>query len=595
MTTGTQAPRTVRVAAAQCEIGTDVSTNIDTLVRMVAQAAAGGAQLVVLPEFGNHLSVYDSAEHAWEVAVDLHDPADAFVSAMVSTVAEQHLWAVANATVRRTPAHGRPARITITQMLFSPTEGLVGQADKQVLMGAERTYLVGGGLPAPVFDTPFGRIGLYCCTDGMVSEPARGLAVRGAEILCNSLNSFSRDQASLHVPARAVESGVWVVASCKVGPLLPEHRRRELAELVDLPESTFIGAGESQVVAPDGTVVARASRSGEEVVVADIDLGPLPPSRPDGTSLLGLRRPEVYGPVAQEVPGLPPTGSVVVEVAAVQAHCGDVDALAHEVRRLAVGGAELIVLPELAASSDGLVADPRGEVLAGRALVDEVAASVRGTRSLVVISVVESDHADGPAGPGTGAVAYSHAGLVVGAEGVRLHQPGVHAPQRHVGWQTVLGDRVKVLATPFGRLSVLVGDDALVPEAARLAVLGGAELVAAPMSIAAVTDLSLVLPERSAENRMCVLVASRPGRAGGSAAFDPPADPVWSRPHRNEPFDGAINDPDRHVARVEDAVLRAALHPARAAEKLISADTDLVHGRRPELRQDLVQAVASAN
>jgi len=580
--------RIVRVAAAQCEIGTDVAANIATLARMVGAAAVEGAQLVVLPEFGNHVSVYESAEHAWEVAIDLDDPADPFVVAMSAGAAGHGLWVVANATVRRAPAEDdTPARITITQMLFSPTDGLVGQADKQVLMGAEHTFLTGGDTAGAVFDTSLGRVGLYCCMDGVINEPARSLALQGAELMCNSLNSFALDEASLHVPARAVENRVWVVACCKVGPLLPEHRRAEFAAFVGLPESTFTGAGESQVVAPDGTVVATAPRVGEAVIVADIDLALAANTRrPDGTDVMALRRPELYGPVAEDVPALPPAGAPTLEVAAVQAGCGDVPALAAEVGRLAAAGVELIVLPELAALADGVVAgDPADAVAASAALVVAVESALAGTRTHVVLSVVEAEHGATP-----GEVAHAHVGLVVTAEGVECHQPALHRPARHERWQTVLGDRVKVLAAPFGRLSVLVGDDALVPEAGRLAVLGGAEVVAAPMTVAEPTDVSLLLAERCAENRMCVVAASRPGPAGASAAYDPPADPVWSRPERTEAFDGAINDPDRHLAATGDTVLRVTLHPTRAAEKLISTATDLVHGRRPELCAALVEA-----
>ena len=197
--------RTVRVAAAQCEIRDDVAANKATLVDMVRRAAEQGAQLVVLPEFGNHYSIYESEEHAWEVATDTTDPDDPFVRALSAAAGDHGIWVVANSTVRRDGEGDRPGqrRITVTQLLFSPEAGLVGEGDKQVLMGAERTFLSGGDAPGCVMDTPLGRIGLYCCMDGVISEPARSLAVRGAEILCNSLNSFALDEASLHVPARA--------------------------------------------------------------------------------------------------------------------------------------------------------------------------------------------------------------------------------------------------------------------------------------------------------------------------------------------------------------------------------------------------------
>ena len=53
--------------------------------------------------------------------------------------------------------------------------------------------------------------------------------------------------------------------------------------MMGVPGDMLAGAGESQIVAPDGTVVARGPREGEAVVTADIDLGPLRQS-PDPTA-----------------------------------------------------------------------------------------------------------------------------------------------------------------------------------------------------------------------------------------------------------------------------------------------------------------------
>src|SRR6185436_5759996 len=104
------------------------------------------------------------------------------------------------------------------------------------------------------------------------TEVARGLALRGAQVLLNSLNSFALDEADLHIPVRAAENKVWVVAANKVGPLLPVHQLPAIAARLGVPPEWLHGAGESQIVAPDGTVVAKAPRTGEAVVVADIDV-----------------------------------------------------------------------------------------------------------------------------------------------------------------------------------------------------------------------------------------------------------------------------------------------------------------------------------
>ena len=132
----------------------------------------------------------------------------------------------------------------------------------------------------------------------LVSGRLKPLAV-GARLLCNSLNSFARDEASLHVPVRAAENGVWVAAANKVGSLLPAGRAAEFSEALGVPAEALQGAGESQIVDPDGTVVVKAPPTGEAVVAADIDLSRCRPQRLDG------RRPRVYGPLARPDTAIP--------------------------------------------------------------------------------------------------------------------------------------------------------------------------------------------------------------------------------------------------------------------------------------------------
>ena len=62
-----------------------------------------------------------------------------------------------------------------------------------------------------------------------------------------------------------------------------------------------MGAGESQIVAPDGEVLAKASKDREEVVCADIDvLAADRKDRPDGSSLFAWRRPKLYAALAED-------------------------------------------------------------------------------------------------------------------------------------------------------------------------------------------------------------------------------------------------------------------------------------------------------
>ncbi|WP_280501435.1 carbon-nitrogen hydrolase family protein, partial [Nocardia farcinica] len=252
-----------RVAAAQFAAGTDAAVNLLACLRAIDAAAEAGAELVVLPEFCNHLSWYADRTHARREARRLGDD---FLTAVAGRAARHRVYVKIGVSLARTDG-----RTTATSLLYGPDGDLLAESDKQVLMGAENDYFDAGSSDSAVVDTPLGRLGMYACMEGVINEVTRSLAVRGAQILLNSLNSFAVDEASLHVPVRAAENKCWVVAANKVGPLLPAEHLPEIAAKLGVPADRLHGAGESQIVAPDGTVVAIAPPTGEAIVVADID------------------------------------------------------------------------------------------------------------------------------------------------------------------------------------------------------------------------------------------------------------------------------------------------------------------------------------
>lgn len=524
----------VRVAAVQLCATEDVEENLATCLRMTDEAAATGARIVVLPEFTNHVSWYADRAHAHRMALTLESR---FVTALGEKAREHRIYLMANCTLAR-----EDGRTTGTNVLFAPDGSVEATSDKQVLMGSERDHLDPAETGSPVVETPYGRLGMYSCMDGVINETPRMLAVGGAQVLLNSLNSFALDEASLHVPVRAVENRVWVVAANKVGPLVPEHSIAMVSERTGVPQSLLHGAGESQVVAPDGTVVAIGPRAGEAVVVADIEVEAADDKRrPDGTDVLAARRPELYGAIAQPPVGrTAPAGADEVVAAVLTPEPGD--DLPTLVREAVAAGAALVVLPELA-GADGL------------------AAALAGTDALAVTSVAEGD---------------AHVGLLVGADGVLLRQPQLHRSERHAGWATSLGAAVEVYDAPWGRLALVVGDDALYPETFRLAALQDADVVAVPFTVGSPHDLDLLLLERAAENRVNLAVAARrtPEGAGGLVPLS--ADFTLWTPWAN-PFAGIISRPD--PVPVQGPVTLATLRPACAVNRFVTRGTDLVDGR----------------
>jgi predicted amidohydrolase len=569
----------VRVAAIQCAIGTDVDQNLATCLRLLDKAAAGGAALAVLPEFCNHLSWYENAEHCAKVSVDLHGP---FLAALGMKARQHRMHVVANCTVLRDDE-----TITATSVLFSPDGNILGTADKQVLMGHENDFLVPAKTPSEVIATDLGRIGLYACMDGVICETPRSLALRGAQILCNSLNSFATDEGSLHIPVRAAENRVFVVAANKVGALIPEALLEPVSQATQIPVRFLNGAGDSQVVAPDGTVLAKAKVAEESVVFADID-----PSladqkkRASGTDIFRSRRPELYGPIAEPPQALafaPSASTLAVACFSPKSEgMAAVTEVTQAIAEAARKNVAVLTLSELFCFEKGLVDVPseaHGRSLSAVEALRTACARAEketGQPIVVVTSLAVEDKGH-----------LHHAGVVISRAGVVHRQPQVHRSLRHESWAN-LGHGFTTVDLPWGRLGVVVGEDALYPETFRLLALQGANAVAVPCTLGESWETSLGLVERAAENRLCLMASSRPFAQGRGLIATLEEDFTIMTPWKTRAFDGFISQPLVKPLRDEDGLAYGTIHPQAAENKTISKRTHLLDSRPWALAGSLV-------
>lgn len=553
----------VRVAAVQLAVGADVAKNLETVLRMIDRAAEVGPDLIVLPEFVNHCSWYQDQTHCQAVSLDLGGE---FLGAIADRARRHGAYVVANVTLRQPGG-----RCTGTSLLYDRQGALAGRSDKQVLMGHEGDFLEPASSAPPVVPTDAGRLGLYACMDGVIFETPRALAVRGAQVLCNSLNSFAFDEAALHVPVRAAENGVFVVAANKVGPLIPEALIAPVAAATGIPGHFLSGAGESQIVAPDGVVLARAPAVGEAVVFADIDPALADRKRrADGGQLFSSRRPELYGPIVAEprpAPLHPAPESVSVAVFQGPDGEGALDAAAQAVSRAAEAGVALVVLPELGLTGPR-VERPREAFARGEAGLATLAALAARTGVHVATTVV------GRAGD-----RLRHEGVLIGPSGVALRQPQLHRAPRHADWTNADGGELQVAATPLGAVALVVGDDALYPETFRLAAIAGAHLALVAVSIADAWLGELGLPERAAENRLCLVAAARAGDASTSLVATLEDDFTLLTPWKTRAFDANISRPIVTRAPRSFGLTAATVHPARTLNKTLSGRTDLLNSR----------------
>jgi predicted amidohydrolase len=137
-------------------------------------------------------------------------------------------------------------------------EGLIGLYRKVHLFYRENIFFAPGNLSFPVFDLPFGKIGLMICFDWAYPESARTLALKGAQLIAHPSNlvlPYCPDG----MITRALENKIFTATADRVG----EENRGGI-------EMKFIGT--SEIVDPDGKILCRLGASEPSIAVVDIDL-----------------------------------------------------------------------------------------------------------------------------------------------------------------------------------------------------------------------------------------------------------------------------------------------------------------------------------
>ncbi|MEQ8281030.1 MAG: nitrilase-related carbon-nitrogen hydrolase [Deltaproteobacteria bacterium] len=154
----------------------------------------------------------------------------------------------------------------------------------------EKYYFKPGNLGYPVFDTRYGKVGVYICYDRHFPEGARLLGLNGAEIVFNpsaTVAGLSQYLWKLEQPAHAVANGYFIAASNRVG--------------TEAPWNIGHFYGSSYICDPRGQMLAVGSETEDDLVVADIDLDMIEEVRRTW-QFYRDRRPETYGDMTEQLP-----------------------------------------------------------------------------------------------------------------------------------------------------------------------------------------------------------------------------------------------------------------------------------------------------
>ena len=260
-------PHTVTLGLVQMAMRPDKASNVAKARAAVADAAARGAEVVVLPEL--FASPYFCQVEDTEL-FELAEPVPGPTSEAMAAAAKEHGVAVVTPLFER-----RAAGIYHNSLVVHGPDGAaLGMYRKMHIpddpLYFEKYYFTPGDLGFVAVPTPFATLGPLICWDQWYPEAARVTALQGAQVLCyptaigwhpKEKARFGADQLAAWQTiqrSHAIANGVFVAAVNRVGHEGPADGGLDFW-------------GHSFVADPFGVVLAEAGE-GEETLVVPVDL-----------------------------------------------------------------------------------------------------------------------------------------------------------------------------------------------------------------------------------------------------------------------------------------------------------------------------------
>ena len=249
--------RKIQVAAAQMVSTPDPAENCKTAARLVREAAAAGAQLVLLPEYwavlgGNEQDKVEIAEPAGD------GPLQNFLANLAR---ECGIWLLGGTLPLKSHQSGK---VLNSLMAYAPDGTLATRYDKIHLFGFTRgdesydeSRTIVPGSEVAVLETPLARVGLSICYDLRFPELYRAMGQCDLIVMPAAFTATTgRAHWEVLLRARAIENQCYVLASAQ-GGLHPNGRR------------TW---GHSMLVDPWGEI-RTILPEGEGLIIGELDLG----------------------------------------------------------------------------------------------------------------------------------------------------------------------------------------------------------------------------------------------------------------------------------------------------------------------------------
>ncbi|HHG9700696.1 TPA: nitrilase-related carbon-nitrogen hydrolase [Yersinia enterocolitica] len=437
--------------------------NLHQLLVLVEQAAQKGARLITTPEMA-------TTGYCWfdrqEIA-PMVETVPGESTARFTELAQRYQCYIVLGMPEVEP---QTALYYNSAVLIGP-QGVIGCHRKSHPYISEPKWAAAGDVGHQVFDTPLGRIGMLVCMDIHFPETTRLLALDGVDVICHISNWLAERTPAPYWISRAMENGCYLLESNRWGL-----------------ERGVQFSGGSCIIEPDGNIAAVVD-NGDGIAYAEIDINRSRQRRVLGELVFDQRRPDYYQSLLsdsflwnpQDFFGLygqqplPPgkqsriTVAQFCSTAQVEGNLATIIAMTEEA--VLQQSSELIVFPELALT--GYLAGAAHAQTKDGPAVQALPRLAMTLRVYLVVGMAEKRQDK-----------YYNTQILFGPEGVIGTYRQIHLSQAQQQWASA-GEHWRVFDTALGRIGLLLGHDASLPESARILALMGCDIIACSAALPA--------------------------------------------------------------------------------------------------------------
>ncbi len=297
----------VRVAVVQAAaVPFDAEACVDKAVKLIGEAAATGARVLVFPEafitgypkgmnYGLSVGTRDEVGREefrlyLEQAIEVPGP---HTQRLGEAAAAADVHVVIGAIERE------GATVYCTALFFGPDGALLGKHRKLMPTSMERVmWGCGDGSTLTAVDTPYGKLGAVICWENYMPLARTALYQKGVQLYL-APTADQRDEYQCTLRHIAIEGRCFVIACNQyVERSMYPKDLNGYKELESQPD--VMCRGGSCVINPFGQYVAGPSFGGEEILLSDLDLDEIARGKADLDVVGHYARPDIFELVLHE-------------------------------------------------------------------------------------------------------------------------------------------------------------------------------------------------------------------------------------------------------------------------------------------------------